>query len=169
MIITIRYYLHAKESLKGTRSLYMDVRCDGVVRLRQATGETLKEKDWNARRHELRTSHPYCKEVNARLDRLRLKVQHEFRETMEAGQAPTAADLRAILRPLRTEKMAKGGPLTVAQCNENWKQDDLRRKNRGVDISKVKERDLQGYNYARTYSQVAQPSRVSDRVPPSRT
>ncbi|GAB3536432.1 hypothetical protein GCM10027443_26800 [Pontibacter brevis] len=45
-MISIRLYLHTKESKKGTRSLYMDVHCDGVARLRQATGETLKAKDW---------------------------------------------------------------------------------------------------------------------------
>lgn len=69
---------------------------------------------------------------------------------------PTGDDLRVILRPLRAEKLSKGGPTTVVQCYEQWKADYLRRKNRGVDITKVKERELQGYNYARTYSQVVQ-------------
>lgn len=37
-MIHIRLYLHSKETKKKTRSLYMDVHCDGVVRLRQAVG-----------------------------------------------------------------------------------------------------------------------------------
>jgi hypothetical protein len=38
------------------------------------------------------------------------------------------------------------------------KQNYLRRKNRDVDITRVKEQELQGYNYAQSHSQVVQAS-----------
>lgn len=46
----------------------MDVHCDGVILLRQSVGETLKVEDWNPTRMKLRVSHPYLKEINARLE-----------------------------------------------------------------------------------------------------
>jgi len=153
-MISVRYFLHSKESQSGTRSLYMDVHCDGVKRIQQAVGESLKKNQWSQSGQRVTTKHDYSKEINARLERLALKVQQVFREMMDEGTVPTGVDLRLILRPLRTEKLLGSGPVPVRETYEAWKAEYLRRKNRGVDLEKVKETKLQGYNYARIYTQV---------------
>jgi integrase len=155
-MISTRYYLHSKVSKKGTQSLYMDVHCDGAIRLRQAIGETLRPGEWNPKKEIVNNKHEYSDTINARLERLNLKVQQTFREMMDEGQRPTGEDLRKLLRPLREEKMQQAGPPPIRQTYLDWKLSYLQRKNRGVvvELDTKAERSLQGYNYARIFKQV---------------
>jgi hypothetical protein len=114
-MINIWFFLHSKESKKKTLSLYMEVHCDGVVCLRQAVKVAIAEKGESHLAEGQCAKHDYHKEINARLERLSLKVQ-QIRELMDEGQLPTGEDLRAFLQPLRTEKLARGGPMTVVHC-----------------------------------------------------
>jgi integrase len=141
-MIKVRYFLHSKKSKIGTHSLYMDVHVDGVVRLRQAVGETLKETEWNKKKQEVRASHDYYREINARLDRLRLKVHNKFRELVDEEKTPTARDLAAILRPLKKTGGGKETPTTVKQVLEAWAEAYKKRKG------------PQGAGYARQIKQV---------------
>lgn len=112
--------------------MYMSVYLDGVARLQQAVGESLSPKQWNQAGQKVTHKHEYWREVNARLERLSLKVQQQFREMMDEGELPTGADLRMILRPLRAQKMLNiGAASTVRQVYEVWKSNYLKKKNRG--------------------------------------
>jgi integrase len=121
-MITTRFYLHSKASKKGTHSLYMDVHCDGLVRLRQAVGETLKPAQWNPKKEQVTVRHDYGEQINARLERLTLKVQHTFREMLDEGRQPTGEDLRMLLRPVR-ELRKKEHAVTATDLLEQWMVD----------------------------------------------
>jgi integrase len=153
-MLKTKYYLHSKVTKDKRRSLYLSVSLDGNGRLQQAVGESLKESEWNPKTERVTARHEWHESINKRLDRLRHKVQADFREMLDAGELPTGSDLRLILRPLREQKMQQGGPPEVRQVYEEWKAAYLKRKNRGVDISELDEKQLMGYNYARIFAQV---------------
>lgn len=145
-MVSIRFYLHSKESNKGIRSLYMDVHVDGVARIRQAIGETSKLKEWNQSNQKFSARHPYQKEINARLDRLEQKVQNVFREMLDGGLVPTGADLRRLIRPAREGKKEQAIPVKVRQVLEAWAEKYVARKSVGG--------EKRGVNYSRQVKQV---------------
>ncbi|GAB3536435.1 hypothetical protein GCM10027443_26810 [Pontibacter brevis] len=94
----------------------------------------------------MRGSHDYHKEINARLERLKLRVQSEFREMMDREQVPSGDDLRRVLRPLRKQKLegqAQTAPEILLAFAEKYKE------RQQVGGKKVTD------SYARKFKQVA--------------
>jgi integrase len=144
-MISTRYYLHSKVSKKGTQSLYLDVHCDGAIRLRQAVGETLKASEWNQKKEVVNTRHEYADTINARLERLTLKVQQTFREMLDEGRRPTGEDLRQLLRPLRETRKEQRAH-TATELLQRWIDTYTERRGFGGNVNKD--------NHARKFRQV---------------
>ncbi|MDO6389062.1 tyrosine-type recombinase/integrase [Pontibacter sp. BT731] len=134
-MIHLRFYLHSKVSEKGTQSLYIDVRCDGINRLRQATGEVLRPNQWNPKREQVTTRHEYSDHLNARIERIKGQVQQTFREMLDAGTLPTGEDLRKILRPLREQKKQAKSHTAVEYLQE-WIDAYTTRRGYGGQVNK---------------------------------
>lgn len=87
-----------KQDKAGRCPVYLIVYFDGA-RLKCATGEKCKAADWNADRQQFRRSYPLAEEANQLLARMAADVLSWWRGARAAGQLPTAAGLRAALRP----------------------------------------------------------------------
>jgi len=82
----------------GRCPLHLVVYFDGA-RLKCGTGEKCKPADWNADKQKFRAAHPLAEEANLMLKRLVADVLAWWRKLRTAGDAPTLAGLRAVLRP----------------------------------------------------------------------
>ena len=76
--------------------------CFNGARLKCATGEKCKPGDWNSNRQKFRASYPLAEEANALLARLAMDALAWWRKLRAAGDAPTPAGLREVLRPAHT-------------------------------------------------------------------
>ena len=87
-----------KKDKDGRCPVHLLVYFDGV-RLKCATGEKCKPADWNADRQKFRASYPLPDEANELLARLAADTLTWWRKLRAAGEAPTLAGLREVLRP----------------------------------------------------------------------
>ena len=87
-----------KKDAAGCCPVHLVVYFDGA-RLKCATGEKCKPADWNADRQQFRRSYPLAEEANLMLKRLAADALGWWRALRAAGDAPTLASLRAVLRP----------------------------------------------------------------------
>ena len=88
-----------KKDQAGRCPVHLVVYFDGA-RLKCATREKCKPADWNAERQEFRRSYPLAEEANLLLKRLATDVLAWWRKLRAAGEAPTLAGLREVLRPV---------------------------------------------------------------------
>lgn len=94
-----------KKNAAGECPVHLIVYFDGA-RLTCATGEKCKPADWNADRQQFRRSYPLAEEANQLLARLVAEVLSWWRTLRAAGNAPTLAGLRLVVRPARTPEVA---------------------------------------------------------------
>jgi integrase/recombinase XerD len=87
-----------KKDKTGRCPVHLVVYFDGA-RLKCSTSEKCKPADWNADRQQFRRSYPLAEEANQLLARLTADVLSWWRALRAAGEAPTLAGLRAVLRP----------------------------------------------------------------------
>ena len=86
-----------KKNAAGECPVQLIVYFDGA-RLACATGERCKPADWNADRQQFRRSFMLTEDANQLLARLTTDVLAWWRTLRAAGEAPTLAGLRAVLR-----------------------------------------------------------------------
>ena len=94
-----------KKNAAGECPVHLIVYFDGA-RLTCATGEKCKPADWNVDRQQFRRSYPLAEDANRLLARLAADVLGWWRTLRAAGDAPTLAGLRAVIRPARTPGVA---------------------------------------------------------------
>ena len=94
-----------KKNAAGECPVHLIVYFDGA-RLTCATGEKCKSADWNVDRQQFRRSYPLAEEANQLLARLVAEVLSWWRTLRAAGDAPSLAGLRAVVRPARTPEAA---------------------------------------------------------------
>jgi integrase/recombinase XerD len=87
-----------KKDKAGKCPVHLVVYFDGA-RLKCATGEKCKPTDWNSDRQKFRASYPLAEEANLLLVRLAADTLAWWRKLRAAGEAPTLAGLRDVLRP----------------------------------------------------------------------
>ena len=112
-----------KKDKAGRSPVHLVVYFDGA-RLKCATGEKCKATDWNADRQKFRASYPLAEEANQLLTRLAADTLAWWRKLRAAGEAPTLAGLREVLRPkaepeatvIEQESVAVCMMSTGAQC-----------------------------------------------------
>ena len=101
-----QFVLHKqKKNAAGECPVHLIVYLDGA-RLTCATGEKCKPADWNVDRQQFRRSYPLAEDANRLLARLVADVLGWWRTLRAAGDAPTLAGLRAVIRPARTPEVA---------------------------------------------------------------
>ena len=87
-----------KKDKAGRCPVHLICYFDGV-RLKCSTGEKCKPADWNADRQEFRRSYPLAEEANDLLKLMAANVLKWWRGVRAAGEIPTVAGLKAVLRP----------------------------------------------------------------------
>jgi hypothetical protein len=101
-----------KKDKVGKCPVHLVVYFDGA-RLKCATGEKCKPVDWNVERQKFRASYPLAEEANLLLARLAADTLAWWRKLRAAGEAPTLAGLREVLRPAPEPKAAVNEPQSV--------------------------------------------------------
>jgi integrase/recombinase XerD len=108
-----------KKDSAGRCPVHLVVYFDGA-RLKCATGEKCKPADWNADKQKFRASYPLAEEANDLLQRLAADVLAWWRKLRAAGETPTLAGLRDVLRPAPVVPAAE--PVPVASVGVAYEQ-----------------------------------------------
>ncbi|NML65936.1 tyrosine-type recombinase/integrase [Hymenobacter sp. RP-2-7] len=87
-----------KKNAAGECPVQLIVYFDGA-RLTCATGEKCRPADWNDKRQQFRGSYPLTEEANNLLNRMATDVLTWWRKLRAAGEQPTLASLKAVLKP----------------------------------------------------------------------
>ena len=115
-----------KEDKAGRSPVHLVVCFDGA-RLKCATGEKCKAADWNADRQKFRASYPLVEEANQLLTRLAADTLAWWRKLRAAGEAPTLAGLREVLRPKAEPEAAVIEQESVAVWYDEYRRSMLAR------------------------------------------
>lgn len=115
-----------KKNAAGECPVQLLVYFDGS-RLACATGERCKPADWNAERQQFRRSCPLAEEANQLLARLTADVLGWWRTLRAAGDAPTLAGLRGVLRPAPVPVTVAAAPESVTVWYDEYRRSMLAR------------------------------------------
>ncbi|WP_019948787.1 tyrosine-type recombinase/integrase [Hymenobacter aerophilus] len=110
-----------KQNKAGECPVYLMVYFDGA-RLACSTGEKCRPADWNEDRQQFRRSYPFTNEANDLLARMAADVLQWWRTVRAAGEVPTVAGLKAVLRPEQAQEQQTPAVQPVAVRYEQYRQ-----------------------------------------------